>query len=294
MGGKSSSESTTSQTQKTTPWGPASPALTGLVGHLSAINPNLTAAETTALNALQGNASAGNPYAGRINTVADNFLGGGPDRTAMVSDAYNSYRTALEPTARGDYVDPSNNSELMKFVGLAGDDAAKRINGIFAGAGRDFSGAHMAALGKGVASATTPILYDAYNRARADQLGAIDKTYGAETASAGLLSGLDQTKLGNQQAGIGVATEAMKAQDSPFMQTLMLEAQRRGIPMQNITGLLGALAPIAEAFGTKTGTAKSTGTQTMSGAQQFATIAQGLGSLFGGGQQKPQPTSMWG
>jgi hypothetical protein len=56
------------------------------------------------------------------------------------------------------------------------------------------------------------------------------------------------------------------------------EAQRQGIPIQNLTTLLGSISPVAQAFGTQNG--NSSGTSTMSGAQQFATIAGGIGSLW--------------
>ncbi len=56
------------------------------------------------------------------------------------------------------------------------------------------------------------------------------------------------------------------------------EAARRGIPVQAL-GLLAQIGiPIAGLGGQSSGT--STGTQQMSGAQQFATIAGGIGSMM--------------
>ena len=67
----------------------------------------------------------------------------------------------------------------------------------------DLSGANTQALGRGIGQAEAPILMDAYNRANADRLAAITGQYGAGNTTSGILSGLDQTKLGNMQAGIG-------------------------------------------------------------------------------------------
>jgi len=282
MGGESKSESKTNQTSQTTPYAPASGAVNSLIGQLGNINPNLTGTETGALDSLQANAQAGNPFANQISGVASGLLGGGPDRTGMVNDAYSQYQSALAPTARGDFVNPESNPQLQNYLSTIQNDIAGRVNGMFAGAGRDFSGAHAGALGRGISAGTAPVLYDAYSQARNQQLGAQDKMFGAGGQTAGLLSGLDQTKFGNQQAGVSVADAATQAQNQPFMQQLQIEAQRRGIPADAIKSLLGPLAGIAAAFGTQTGTSNTQGTQQMSGADQFAKIAGGLGSLFGG------------
>lgn len=282
MGGQSSSEQKTSQTSQTTPYGPAAAPMNSLIGQLGNINPNLTGTETGALNSLQTNAQAGNPFADQISSVASGLLGGGPDRTGMVNDAYSQYQSALAPTARGDFVNPESNPQLQGYLSTIQNDVANRVNSQFASAGRDFSGAHVNTLGRGIAAGTAPVLYDAYSQARNQQLGAQDKMFGAGGQTAGLLSGLDQTKFGNQQAGIGAADAATQAQNQPFMQQLEIEAQRRGIPAEAIKSLLGPLAGIAAAFGTQTGTGTQSGTQNMSGAQQFQMIASGLGSLFGG------------
>lgn len=290
MGGKSSSSSTSSQTSQLAPYAPAAGSLNNLLGKLGAIDPSLTSAETGALNSLQANASAGNPFSGQINSVASNLLGGGPDRTGIVNDAYSQYQSALAPTARGDFVNPETNPQLQGYLSTIQNDVANRVNSQFASAGRDFSGAHAGALGRGIAAGTAPVLYDAYSQARGQQLGAQDKLFGAGGQAAGLLSGLDQTKFGNQLSGIGAAGQAQQAADSPFMQTIAIEAQRRGIPTEALKSLLGPLAGVAAAFGTNTGSGTQSGTQQMSGAQQFALLAQGLGSLFGGGQKPNQPT----
>ena len=63
--------------------------------------------------------------------------------------------------------------------------------------------------------------------------------------------------------------------------TLAEEAIRQGIPVQNL-GLLAQIGtPIAQLGQQSSGT--TTGTQDMSGAQQFATLAGGISSLLGTG-----------
>lgn len=292
MSGTSSSTQNTNQTSRTTPYGVAQPHLDSLLGRLGTIDPNLTGTETDAFSALTANAQAGNPFANQIGGVANTLLGGGPDRTGMVGDTLSQYQGSLSPFARGDFVDPSKNQALQGYLSMAGDEATKRVNAMYAGSGRDPAGAGSYAqnVGKGVAEATAPILYDAYNQARGQQLGAINSLFGAGTGAAGLLSGLDQTRLGNQQAGIGAASTAQAAVDAPQMRLLELEAQRRGIPMQNIASLLGPLMGAGQAFGTQNMTGTTTGTQTLSPAQQAWGWMQSLGSMFRQ-PQGPQPYS---
>lgn len=242
------------------PWAPAQPLLKDILGQLqpmvgqSGVNP----AEAAALAGLRSNAQQPNPYAPRIGMLADDLFTGGTDRTGMVQGAYDDYRTALEPTARGDYVDPTKNTALQGYLTQASDDAANRVNSMFAAAGRDFSGAHANTFAKGVAGATAPILYDAYNQERGNQLGAIDKLYGAGGATAGMLSGLDQTELGNRATGIGVGAAFQAAQDDPFNRQLAVEQMGRGIPQQGLGWLASLGIPIAGTGGTNSGTTTAT------------------------------------
>ena len=192
--------------QATTPWAATSGLLGNLLNQIGGLSPNLTEAESGALGQLSANASAGNPWASQIGGVANTLLaGGGPDRTPMVNGAYDQYRAALAPFARGDYVDPASDPALRSYLDVLKNDVSTQVNGMFAGAGRDLSGMNQQALARGITQAEAPVLLDAYNRALAGQRSAIDALYGAGGQTAGLLSNLDQARLANQQAGIGAA-----------------------------------------------------------------------------------------
>lgn len=286
MGGKSSSEQTQQAAQSSTqnPWEPAIPGLKALASNASGMvgNGQLTGAETGALNTLQGNANQGNPYASQMGILANDLFKGGPDRSGYATGSYDQYKASLDPVARGDYVDPSKNSALQGYLSTIGNDVSNRVNGMFAGAGRDMSGANLGALSRGLTEGMAPTLLNAYQGERNNQMSAIDKLYGAGGDTAGILSGLDQTSLANRQAGIGVGESANNANNSGANQTLAIEAMRRGIPMEQLTQLLGILGPLGGLGGTanSTGTANTQGSQTMSGAQQFANIAGGIGSMM--------------
>jgi len=241
--------------QATTPWAATSGLLGNLLNQIGGLSPNLTEAESGALGQLSANASAGNPWASQIGGVANTLLaGGGPDRTPMVNGAYDQYRAALAPFARGDYVDPASDPALRSYLDVLKNDVSTQVNGMFAGAGRDLSGMNQQALARGITQAEAPVLLDAYNRALAGQRSAIDSLYGAGGQTAGLLSTLDQARLANQQAGIGAADAALTAQNWGPTQQLAVEAQRRGIPLQTLAAQYGMVLPAAQAFATTAGT----------------------------------------
>ena len=266
--------------QGTTPWAATSGLLGNLLDRIGGLSPDLTAAKSGAFGQLAANASAGNPWASRIGGVADTLLaGGGPDRTPTVNAAYDQYRAALTLFARGDYLDPAADPALRPYLDVLKDDVSNQVNGMFAGAGRDLSGMNQQALARGITQAEAPVLLDAYNRAVAGQRSAIDALYGAGGQTAGLLSNLDQTRLANQQAGIGAADAALTAQNWGPMQQIAIEAQRRGIPLQTLAAQFGMVLPAAQAFATTSGTSSGSSSGTASGT-----------SVGNGTQQKTEST----
>ncbi len=294
MPGQSETTQRENRTTTTQPWAPTHGLLQGILGRLGTElgSTDLTAAEDAALRGLAGNSGFLNQFTPQATGLASTLLaGGGPDRTAMVNNAYAQYRDALTPFARGDYVSPESNPALQKYLGVIGDDAQKRISALYAGAGRDPTGAGSfgQSLGRGIAEGQAPVLVDAYNKAIADQRSAIDQLYGAGGQTAGLLSQFDQARLGNQQAGLGVAQTAQSFANDPFNAQLAIEAQRRGIPLSNLQRIAGMTVPIAGLGGTSNTAGTTTTTQ-----QQDPTQAIVGGVLGGVGLLSGNPTMTLG
>jgi hypothetical protein len=300
MGGTSQERTTQSNQQQQSQLTPGL-GLGGLLGNLGSQIGNtptgLTSQEQSALGSISSLGAAGNPFASSIGGVANTLLsGGGPDRTGIVNDAYSQYQSLINPTATGQYTDPNTNPFFAQTTGAIGDDVTNRLKSLFAGSGRDPSGAgeFSGQLGRGIASATAPIYAQQYQNERTNQLNAINNLFGAGTSTAGTLSGLDQTRLGNMQAGIGAADAANQANLYGPQLQLAAEAQRRGIPMNSIAQQLGLLGPLAAQFGTQN--QSGTGSQTSETSSPFnplsllplaiapMTSGGGLGSsLFGQG-----------
>jgi hypothetical protein len=278
MDGKSKTEQTQSST--TNPWEPAQPALQGMLSQIQTGlgNTGLTGNETGAINSMVQNAGNASQFAPQITDFAKTLLGGGgaTDQAGAVGQNLADYNRRLGATADGANI--GANSGLRPYLDTIRDDVTNQVNGSFAAAGRDFSGANMGALGRGVAAGQAPVIAAQYNTDTANMRGAADALYGAGNTKAGILSGLNQTKLGNQAQGVTAAGAANEAQNAGNNAILEAEAKRRGIPVQAL-GLLAQIGiPIAGLGGQSTGT--SQGTQQMSGAQQFGTIMQGFGSIM--------------
>ncbi|MDR3469826.1 MAG: tail fiber domain-containing protein [Xanthobacteraceae bacterium] len=279
MGGTSTSSQT--QSSSTTPWSTATPALNGILGGINALTPSagLNATEQGAIDQLVGNAKAGNPYAGAIGAGASSLLGGGgaTANNGAIGQNLASYRGLLAPYAGGAMV--GNNAALQSQLDTAASDATNRINGEFAAAGRDLSPGNSQALARGITQAQAPIIAGQYNQDVANQLAAANSLYGAGNATYGLMNDGQAAANANIQNGAGLASTALAAQNYAPNAILNAEQQAFAIPAGNYATLLGAVSPVAQSFGTTTGT--GTGSQTESGAQQFGQLASGFGSLLG-------------
>jgi hypothetical protein len=279
MGGQSSSTQT--QQSQTAPWQAAQPILQGILGQLGTNldNTGLTAAETGALNTLQSNAAQGDPFAGQINNYAQSLLnGGGANAQASnVQGNLNTLQSQLTPYADGSLI--GNNPALAAQLAQIQTDVGNSVNGQFAAAGRDFSGANQQAYGRGVAAGEAPVIAAQYNQDVANQLNAANALHNAGNTTAGTLAGLQQNFLANQGQGVTAAQSALAAQNYGANATLAEEAQRRGIPVQALGVLSQIGVPIAGLGSQTNGT--TTNTQQLSGAQQFGQIAGGISNLLG-------------
>ena len=279
MGG-TTQEQTKTTSQQTQPWAPAQPALSGILGPLGQVNPSLTSSELSALDNLTANSGFLNQFTPQATGLANDLLHGGTDHTGMVNDAYAQYQKALQPFASGDYLNPASNPALQGYLGTIQNDVANQVNGMFAGAGRDLSGANQQALARGIAQGEAPVLNDAYNTARNQQLVAINSLYRAGNTTGGLLSQFDQTRLANEQAGLNAAKTAQAFAMDPYNQQLAIEAQRRGIPLSTLQAMTGIATPIAGLGQTSNGTSTQT---TSSPFNPLSLLPLALAPMTGGG-----------
>lgn len=262
----SKTETNQSQTSQTNPFGPAAGTINALLAKLNSQTNagDLTGAETGALNSIEGNAAKGNPFSGDISSLAKGLLSGGGAQTndSAIKGALDNYTGLLEPYANGSMI--GKNEALQGQLDTIKDDVTNQVNGMFAGAGRDLSGANIQALARGIAQGTAPVIASQFNTDTANSLNAANSLYGAANSTYGLLNGTQQQANGNAVSGIDVGNQALSADNYGALQTLAAEAQRRGIPLSAIQTMLGTVLPTASAFSTTTGTGQSTTEKTAS------------------------------
>ena len=281
MGGTSKQEQT--QNSTTNPWEPAQGALKGILGQVQTGlgSTGLTGNESGAINSMVANAGQASQFAPQIQNFAKDLLGGGGamDQSGAVGQNYQRYQDQTNPLASNTNYNPYDTPGFRDAINTMTSDITNSTNGAFAAAGRDFSGANQMALGRGIMQGVAPTIAAQYNQNVQNQQGAAGNLYGAGNTNAGLLSGLNQQRLGNQAQGVQAAGQATDASNAGNNQILQAEAQRRGIPVQAL-GLLAQIGvPIAGLGGQSTG--QSNTTNQMSGVQQFQGIMNGIGSLWG-------------
>lgn len=280
MGGES--KQTQTQNSTTNPWEPAQPALQGMLSQIQTGlgNTALTGNETGALNQLTQNAGQASQFAPQIQSFAKDLLGGGGamDQAGNVNANYQRFQDQTNPLASNTNYNPYDTPGFRDAINTMTSDITNSTNGAFAAAGRDFSGANSQTLGRGLTQGLAPTIAAQYNQNVQNQQGAAGNLYAGGNTNAGILSGFNQNRLGNQAQGVSAASAANDAQNAGANATLAAEAQRRGIPVQAL-GLLAQIGiPIAGLGSQSTGTSNTT--SQMSGADQFAKIMGGFGSIM--------------
>lgn len=279
MGGTSTS--TQNQSSTNTGYAPAMTGVNGILGGINSLIPgagSLTSAQQGAINTLTANGQAGDPNAaGSVAGVKGLLSGGGAnDNNGAISQNLTNYQGLLQPTASGANI--GANSALKPLLAQNASDITNQVNSQFAAAGRDGSPDNLMALGRGIQAANAPVLQSQYNTDVANQQAAAGNLYNAGNTTYGMLNQNNAAANSNIATGIQASPTAYNSTNAGANNVLQAQSMLYGIPLSQLTSALGAVSPVAQAFGTQTGT--GSGSNTMSGAQQFATIAGGIGSMI--------------
>lgn len=255
--GSKSGKSTTNSNSQTDPWDVTIPYLTDFLGEMGGVGGRgLSPDQMAAFTALKGNAAEGNPWTKDIAGLADQAFAT-PDRTGGVESAFTGLKGTLGDIAGGKYLDVMKNPELMAMVEQVGTDAFNRINGQFAGAGRDLSGANQLTAAKGVTQAQLPLLLDQYNRERGNQVDAAKTIADAEKSVATTMADMDGARLALQKMGIDLGDKAIGARDYAGNQILNLDQQIKQLPLQDLGLLASILFPAAGMGAQEVGTSET-------------------------------------
>jgi len=249
------------QTQDRDPWDETIPYLqdflkkAGSAGGIGA-SPDQAAAFDT----LKTQAAGGNPWADKQAGAADSIYAT-PDRTGVVGDAYDDLKTNIGGYASGD-VDPMSNPSMRAMLDQVGNEAQDRVSAMFAGAGRDLSGAHQQAVGRGVTQAQLPLLLDQYNKNVGTKVDAAKSLYSAGAGTASTQGSLDAQRANILGQGKDAAAAALAMERQGPTDVLNIEQQRKSLPYEDLARYGSILFPAATlgGQGEMEGTAKQNGT----------------------------------
>lgn len=278
--GKGGEQTTTqSQSSTTQPWAEAIPLLRNLIGQYGGQSTAVTPEQTAATGTISDEANAIPGYGGDINaTLAKMFGSDTTPQVGMLNTAYGNLQNSLNPIADPNNLNPYNTPGFSDAISRMTGDITKGVKGIYAGAGRDPSGAGSFAgsLGRGLTEGIAPVIANQYNQNVGNLRGAAGELAAGGMNTAGAITGQQQVPLSNMASAIGMIPSAVSGQMAPGMARYGAANLRYGMPYQNLQALLGPAAML----GSMGQQSQETGTSTTQGSNSmFGNI---MGGLMGG------------
>jgi hypothetical protein len=255
MGEKTPATTTQNQNSTSTsnPYAPAQGLIDSLIGKYSNASTDPTAAQTNAAQA-GVDATTGLPSFVPQATSAINSTFG---NAGMLNQAYGDLRNNLGATASGANLNPYSTPGFGDALGTMTQDITNATKGVFAGSGRDPSGAgsFSQSLGRGLTQGLAPVLQSQFNQNNQNMLNANNTLYNAGNSTVGALNantGAALTGAGTIPGlATGNSTAAMNAANT-----------QQGLPYQNLLKQLSAAGVLGGMGGTTTSVGSATGTQT--------------------------------
>lgn len=285
------SSKTTDQSQQSTtaPWAPTQALLSGLIGKYSGLDTSVTPGQSSALANLGASTenlpNFGSQGVGAVNNL---FNSSTAPQVGMLQNAYGTLQNNLNPTASGANLNPYSTPGFSDALNTATSDITNATKGVYAGSGRDPSGAGSFAqsLGRGLTQGIAPTIASQYGQNYQNMIAANNSLFGGAGTTASGINNLNQTQLGNQTAGIQAASSIPGLFSSPALAQLGVANTTYGQPFQNLASLLQPSTALAGLGSQSSGSGTSTQTSSPSllsniqqGMSAGGTALSGLGSL---------------
>lgn len=237
----STTPATTTTNSVSQPWSEATPMLRDLMSRYSGMNTSVSGAQSSALANLQGaTGSIPNMGAPATGAVTDLFNSSTAPQAGMLSDAFRGLQGNLSAAADPNSIDPMRTPGLSDSLNTLTRDITNSVKGVYAGSGRDPSGAGSFAqsLGRGLTQGLAPVLTNQFNTNRTNQQAAADALFkGAGTTATGITN-LNQTELANGVQGINSAGMLSSLFTQPAMAQVAAANAAQNQPYANLSALL--------------------------------------------------------
>jgi hypothetical protein len=286
----SSKETQQSQQSETRPWAEAMPLVNTLLGQYGSMSTGVTGDQSSALAGLKNSLSGLPNFGGTAaESIGKLFSSDSAPQVGMLNTAYDTLRTNLGGTASGANLNPYETPGFSDALRTATDDALNRVKGVYAGSGRDPSGAGSFAgsAARGILQGTAPTIANQYNQNYGNMVTANrDLLTGAASTASGI-NNLRQSDFSNVLSGITGAAALPGLYGGPAQAQLAAANAAYSQPYQNLAQLLQPSVALAGLGSNSSGTGTSTQTNNPSwldtinqGLTLGGKISSGLGSLF--------------
>lgn len=255
MGDKTPATTTQNQTSTSVsdPWSQATPLLQSLISKYSSVNTDPTANQTAATNNLVSAAGSTPNLTPQLSNAVSSTFG----NAGMLNNSYNQLNSNLGATASGANLNPYDTPGFGDSLKTMTSDITNQVKGVYAGSGRDPSGAGSfgQSLGRGLTQGLSPVLQSQYNTNVGNMLNANNTLYNAGLSTVGGLTG--NTNAALAQAGMlpTAATAGANAQ-------VGAANTQQGLQTQNLQSILQAAGLLGGMGGTTNSTTNAQGTQT--------------------------------
>lgn len=269
---------TTEQTQRSesSPWSAAQPLLQKLIDSYGGMSTAVTPAQKAATDRLTAD-TTGMPNFGAASAggldKAFNFSTA--PQVGMLGDTLNTLKGNLSPIASGSQLNPWETPGFSDAINTMSSDITKRVGNVYAGSGRDPSGAGSFAksLGRGLTEGIAPVIASQYNT-NAGRMDDANKTlFNAGGSTASGEANLGMLPINTALAGVNAVPGAATAYSAPGATQLGAANTAYSTPWTNLAQLL---AP-ATTLGSMGGTTVGSGTSTTTPANSM------LSNIIGGG-----------
>jgi hypothetical protein len=280
MGDKTPAKSET--VQNSNPWAPATPLLQSIISKYGNMSTDVSGGQANALSNLNASA-AGIPNFGSTGAsgVQKLFSTDTSPQIGMINQGYDTLKANLGDTASGANLNPYETPGFADAINTMTGDITKSVKGVYAGSGRDPSGAGSCAgsLGRGLTQGIAPVIQSQFNTNKQNQMNAAGTLYGASGTTANNITQQGQVPLTNILQGIQGAGMIPGLYTQPATSQLAAANASQNLPFQNLQQLLTPALGLG-ALGTQ-----SSGTTTQTPANDpmmniLGGVLSGAGLLF--------------
>lgn len=254
--------------------------LSGYAGMDPSVTPNQGGALSNLASSVSNLPNFGAQGAGAISKL---FSSDSSPQVGMLQSAYGDLKSNLGGTASGANLNPYDTPGFADALRTMMQDTTDKTKSVYAGSGRDPSGAGSFAqsLGRGISSGVAPTIASQYNQNYGNMVAANNSLFSGAGSTASGINNLRQTDLANSLQGIQGAAAIPGLYSSPAQAQYAVANQQYAQPFQNLAQLLQPSIALASLGQNSTGQGTSTQTNNPS---WMSNIGQGVGiagSLMG-------------